>query len=209
MRALSASSWVQAARRRVHTDWQSTLIKPPQSLWDEAAALWDAHESDPGWEGYVSADYEAVLEQLIALRGQVSTVLEWGSGLGVVTIMASQLGFDAYGIESESTLVDHSLVLAEKHGPAAKFAEGSFIPDEFEWEIDAGDETFRTDEVAPAAYDQFDMQLRDFDLVYAYPWPQELPLFHSIVRKCGGQNALLLTYNVRDGLELTRFNPGA
>ena len=187
---------------------EDDLLAEPHALWEEAAALWDTHQNDKGWEGYVSADYVALFQQLLQLRGQVSSVLEWGSGLGVVTIMASRLGFDAYGIESEYVLVDLSHQLALKYGPAARFAEGSFIPDDFEWDLEIGDETFRTDAVARSAYDQFDMELRDFDLVYAYPWPQEFPLFHNIVRKCGGDHALLLTYNVRDGLEMTRFRAG-
>jgi hypothetical protein len=182
------------------------LIADFHALWDEAAALWDAHQNDPGWGGYVSADYAVILQQLLPLRGQVTSVLEWGSGLGVVTIMASRLGFDAFGIESEPVLVDLAYRLAEKYGPAAKFAEGSFIPDEFPWDLASGDEAYRTDTVARGAYDQLDMELRDFDLVYAYPWPEEFPLFHNIIRKCGRDDGLLLTYNVRDGLELTRFN---
>lgn len=188
---------------------EKNRLTEPVALWDEAAALWDAHQDDPGWEGYVSADYEAIFQQLVQLRGKVSSVLEWGSGLGVVTIMASRLGFDAYGIELEGTLCNLAYQLADKYAPTARFAEGSFIPDEFEWDLESGDETFRTDASARCAYDQFDMQLRDFDLVYAYPWPDEFPLFHNIVRRCGGSNALLLTYNVRDGLEMTRFNEGA
>ena len=74
---------------------EKNRLTEPVALWDEAAALWDAHQDDPGWEGYVSADYAAIFQQLVQLRGKVSSVLEWGSGLGVVTIMASRLGFDA------------------------------------------------------------------------------------------------------------------
>ena len=67
----------------------------------------------------------AVYEALNELRGQVSTVLEWGSGLGVVAIMASRMGFEAYGIESEEKLVNHSIQLAQSYSAVAEFAHGN------------------------------------------------------------------------------------
>ncbi len=63
------------------------------------------------FEGYVSADYLSVFHSLAQLRNRVSTVLEWGSGLGVVSIMASRMGFEAFGIEAEAVLVEYALGL--------------------------------------------------------------------------------------------------
>ena len=136
----------------------------------------------------------------------MESVLEWGSGLGVVTIMASQMGFEAYGIEAEQELVTLSQGLAKKHGPAAQFATGSFIPDEFEWILSEGDEAERTFVDIPAAYDKLDMELKDFDLIYAYPWPEEHRLYRNIVRNLGRSDVLLLTYDGREGIELIRFD---
>ena len=111
-----------------------------QQLWDEAESIWDQHSADAPFHGYVSADFAEVLRSLVELRSRSFTFVEWGSGLGVVTIMASRLGYDAYGIEAEGDLVDYSRELASVYGPDAQFVEGSFIPDEFDWDPGQGDE---------------------------------------------------------------------
>ncbi len=166
--------------------------------------MWERHIDAPAFKGYVSADYRSVYRELAKLRGRVWKVLEWGSGLGVVTIMASRMGFDAYGIESEPDLVEMSRTFARTYGPDARFTRGSFIPDEFEWNAADGDEMHWTEVDAPAAYDELEMELSDFDLVYAFPWPDEHVLFRNIMRKCGHRDALLLSYDSREGIQLVR-----
>ena len=180
------------------------LLDEFSRLWEEAEAIWTKYEHAPAFHGYVSADYASVFEALVELRGSVSSMLEWGAGLGIVTIMASRMGFDAYGIEAEPELVSHAENLAEKFGPTARFAQGSFIPDEFVWDPAEGEEVNRTVIDVAAGYAELDMELRDFDLVYAYPWPDEHTLYRNIMRDCGRRGALLLTYDVREGMELTR-----
>ncbi len=175
-----------------------------QQLWAEAGQIWDRHENDPGFHAYVSSDYSSVYEALRRLQGRVLTVLEWGSGLGVVTIMADLMGFEAYGIEAELTLVELSEGLAKKYGASAKFAHGSFIPEEFEWDPASGDEDCRTMLDIEPAYSQLDMELRDFDLVFAYPWPTEHALYRRIMRDSCGDRTLLLMYDAREGLLLQR-----
>ncbi len=197
--------------RQAHAEFDSsrdpdeTLLVEFGRLWAEADGLWDQHHDAPAFHGYVSADYRAVYESLARLRGSVVTFLEWGSGLGVVTIMASRMGFEAYGIEAEPDLVDYAEGFAAVYGPQARFAQGSFIPADFRWNP-AEEEVHRTIVDAAAAYDELDMELRDFDLVYAYPWPEERSLYHSIMRKCGRRNAMLLSYDAREGIELIRFH---
>ena len=175
-------------------------------LWDEADQIWDENMNANSFGRYVSANFLAIYHSLAGLRGKVDTVLEWGSGLGVVTIMASQLGFEAYGIEAEQELVSHAEVLAERYGPAAQFVEGSFIPDEFEWDFSEGDESDRTIIDIPGAYAELEMELQDFDLIYAYPWPDEHCLYRNIVQNLGRSDAQLLTYDGREGIQLTRFD---
>ncbi len=183
-------------------DSSQTLLVDFGRLWAEADNLWDRNQATAPFRGYVSADYLAVYQGLNRLRKRVRTVLEWGSGLGVVTIMASRMGFEAYGIEAEQVLVDHSEILAQAYGPQACFTQGSFIPDEFQWNPAAGDEVDGTIINAPSAYQDLGMNLREFDLVYAFPWPDEHTLFHNIMRQFGGKDSLLLTYDAREGLRL-------
>lgn len=183
-------------------------VQPDQatrSLWTEADEIWERAQDRRPFRAFVAADYQEVYQALVRLQGRLVTVLEWGSGLGVVTIMASNLGFEAYGIESEPHLVDWSRKLAEKYGPNAQFATGSFIPAEYEWSPEFADESFRTEVDVEPAYEDLDMELRDFDLVYAFPWPDEQALYHDIMRQRGGENGLLLTYDAREGIRLGRF----
>ena len=182
----------------------TALLADLAELFAEADSIWDRSQNDPGFGGYVSADFEAVYDYLKRLQGQAVTFLEFGSGLGVVTMMASRLGFEAYGIEAEGVLVDFSRELAKRFAPAAQFALGSFIPDEFVWEPDMGEEVHITQIDVPSGYDDLEMELRDFDIVYAYPWPTEHELYHSIMRRCGSEHSLLLMYDAREGMGQTR-----
>ena len=177
-------------------------------LWATAGKLWDRWQDRREFRGYVAADFLEVYRALVGLQGRVATVLEWGSGLGVVTIMASNLGFEAYGIESESRLVEWSRRLAQKYGPDAHFAMGSFIPREYEWNPEYGDESCRTEVAVEPGYDDLDMELRDFDLVYAYPWPDDHPMYQDIMRQCAGVDALFLSYDAREGIMLCRPGHG-
>lgn len=182
------------------------LLEEMRSLWSEAEEIWDRYHDQEGFGGYVSADYVEVYQALVALQGQISAVLEWGSGLGVVAIMASRLGFEAYGIEVEPRLVDYAQQLAEHYGPDTQFAAGSFIPDDYQWDIELPGNPSRTETDSRAAYDELDMQLHDFDLVYAYPWPDEHGLYLDILRHHSDQNTLFLSYDAREGVSLTRIN---
>lgn len=177
------------------------LLSEFEALWIEANHIWEQYQDTAPFHNYVSADYRAIFAVLCEMRGSFWTVLEWGSGLGVVTIMASRMGFDACGIEAEQGLVDRANILAEKYGAKARFAHGSFVPDQFVWDPADGDEVHRTIINVPDAYDELDMELRDFDLVYAYPWPDEHSLYRSIMRQFGASHATMLTYDVREGLQ--------
>ncbi len=120
--------------------------------------------------------------------------------------MASRMGFQAYGIEAEAGLIEHANKLAASYGATARFARGSFIPDEFAGDRADGGKVYRTVIDVVSGYAQLGMELRDFDLVYAYPWPDEHPLCHNIMRQCGRPEAMLLTYDARAGMELVRVS---
>ncbi len=178
------------------TDLLSDFVK----LWEEADTIWTERQNEPAFHGYVSADYLAIYQMLLEFKERGRTVLEWGSGLGVMTIMASRMGFDAFGIEAEEGLIDISNSLCAKYDSQAVFAHGSFIPDEFEWQPSADEDVDRTEVDAAAAYYLFDMEIRDFDLVYAYPWPDEHGLFRSIFRQFSQPGATFMIYDSREGL---------
>lgn len=177
-----------------------------QRLWADADAVWEANHTQPEYALYVSADYQAIFDQLRGLRGRVTSVLEWGSGLGVVSIMASRLGFEAYGIEVESKLVHLAENLATKYEAKPTFAVGSFIPTEFIEDPSRGIEFGRTSTSSASAYEELDLELQDFDLIYAFPWPDEHAIYRRILRQYAADNALYLRYDAREGLSLSRIN---
>ena len=182
------------------------LLDEFQPLFHDVDQEWESFKNDNEFCTYVSADFEAVLDALIELRQQAHTCLEWGSGMGVAAIMASRLGFESYGIEVNPRLVELSREFADEYEVDVEFAQGNFIPDEYEWTPDKGDFGERMLFSDPAAYDQLDMELRDFDIVYAYPWPEEHALYRSIVCECGSNHSVLLTYDIYEGIQVTRFN---
>ncbi len=178
-------------------------------LWSEADQIWEQRGQEPPFAGYVSADYAAILTSLQSFKQRSiatcpPTFLEWGSGLGVVTIMASQLGFDAYGIEVENELVDTAIDLAKRYGASPTFAVGSFIPTAFSANERLENMLQNTRDDQPAAYEQLDMDLRDFDLVYAYPWPEEHGVFRKIMRRFAAPHTYFLRYDAREGLSWSR-----
>ena len=175
-----------------------------KQLWSEAAALWDQFEKNRGFEAYVPADYPLVYERLLRLQGKAFNFLEWGSGLGVVTIMASKLGFDAHGLEISPELVEQAEMLARRFGCKANFAVGSFVPSQYEWDPRMGEDGLRTDFDAADGYDELRMSLSDFDLVYAYPWPDEHAVFEDIMRSHGSKHTIFMTYDVREGVTVRR-----
>ena len=195
------------------SSWRSSDAKTEIPIPDEIRELWiaaeeisDPHVDNPSYQGYICADYAAIYECLYDLRRQCEVMIEWGSGLGVVAIMASKLGYEAYGIEAELELVLNAERLAQRFNSSAQFAQGNFIPDDFEWSMADGDEVQGTLTDVPDGYDKLDMELRDFDLIYAYPWPGEHLLFHNIIRQHGRRNALLLSYDIREGIDLVKFD---
>jgi SAM-dependent methyltransferase len=186
--------------RRAILKKNNGLRKEFETLWQRAEEIWTANETLPDFGGYVSAEFSAVLESLIRLKHRTNTFLEWGSGLGVVAQMAARLGYEAYGIEAEPLLVDLARELAAEFDNPVEFVSGSFVPDKFEWQPELGQESERTVLNLPDAYAELGFELRDFDLVYAYPWPTEHELLKGIMRHGGGLDSRLLIYDAREGV---------
>ena len=157
---------------------------------------------------FVAADYERVLRALVPLCAPGVSFVEWGSATGVITIMASLLGCDAFGIELDPALVRVARNLAAKFESRATFAEGSFLPTGYRWRPTTGDGRLGTIGDGPSAYPIMGRALDDFDLVYAYPWGGEEPMMLDLMRVYGGQGARLLMHGdtgvrvYRDGRQI-------
>ncbi len=133
---------------------------------------------------------------------------EWGSGAGVVTCLAAMLGFEACGIEVEGDLVDLAVALARRHHVRAGFCLGNFVPhegqaiaaqtEEFEWLAVGGRDP----------YAEMDLDICDFDVIFAYPWPGEERVIERLFERFAANGALLMTYNGHEGVRLFRKRAG-
>src|SRR5215470_19355500 len=65
---------------------------------------------------YAAADGRVVFDELARRAARGRTFLEWGSGIGTITIMAERLGFEAVGIEIDARLVAAARELAGRVG---------------------------------------------------------------------------------------------
>ncbi len=177
------------------------------ALCEEGWDIWSRFDTEVrlhAWHPFVAADYESVLETLLTLRAPGLRFLEWGSAAGVITIMADLLGFEACGIELDSSLVRVARELAAKYESRARFADGSFLPGGYEWKHRSGDGRHGTIGQGVPGYAELGYLLEDFDIVFAFPWSGEEPMMHDVMRRYGSRQARLFLYGVTDGIEVYR-----
>lgn len=187
------------------------LLDRIHAIQEEGKRLWSHFDDEvrgERWHPFVPADYESVLHALISLRARGRRFLEWGSATGVVTIMADLLGFDAYGVEIDATLVRIARDLARRADSEATFAQGSFLPAGYEWTSPYEDRRMGTIAAGAPAYTDLEHPLETFDVVFAYPWSGEERMMKDLMRERGAPDAVLLLHDGRD-VELLRVEaPG-
>jgi hypothetical protein len=157
---------------------------------------------------FVPSDFELVYRALVAIQsGHLATgrrLLEWGSGLGVVSCLAAWVGFDAVGIEIEPRLVNLAELLANNHGAAAQFACGNFVPHDVPLRGDHSGDTMWLSAHGPDGYGELELEPDDFDVIFAYPWPGEEQIIFDLFADSAAVGALLLTYHGQEGIRLLR-----
>jgi hypothetical protein len=158
--------------------------------------------------GFVPSDFASVYR---GLRGLASANLtagnlfcEWGSGFGVVACLAAMLDFDTVGIEIDGELVDEAQHLAADFGLAVEFIHGSFIPKGSEIYADARGEFAWLVTEETQTNEELGLDPDDFNVVFAYPWPDEEALTEKLFERYAGPGALLMTYHGGDDLRLRR-----
>jgi hypothetical protein len=172
----------------------------------EANRRIERFQRDHHLPAFVPSDFERTYGALHALAqsnlAPGDLFCEWGSGFGVVACLARMLDFDAYGIEIEGELVDAARLLADDFDLSVEFIRGSFIPTgsgacvdpdtEFAWLTNLADD-------AEVGYEP-----DDFDVIFAYPWPDEERGVGALFEQHAGAGAVLLTYHGGDDLRLRR-----
>ena len=129
---------------------------------------------------------------------------ELGSGFGVGALLASLRGMESVGIEIESDLVDQSIGLADELDLPTKFYCGSFIPRTVSGILDLAREVEHVETHEDEVYEEIGLNMDDFDLFFAFPWPGESPFFEAVFESGAANHSLLLTYDGRNGMHLFR-----
>jgi hypothetical protein len=176
------------------------LMEDGRDLWDR----FDIEVRQHDWHPFVATDFDLLLRTLVAVREPGLRFLEWGSGMGVVTIMADLLGFDAAGIELDARLVDTARALAAKYDSRARFVAGSFLPAGYEYRSSTGDRRMGTIGEGESGYLALGQPLEDFDIVYGYPWSGEEPVMLDVMRTYGRRDARLLLHSGNLGIHTYR-----
>jgi len=177
------------------------------ALCAEGRAIFERFDSDVrdrDFHPFVAADYDVVLAALLVHRGPGRRFLEWGSASGVITIMADLLGYEACGIELDTSLVRTARALATRFDSSARFVAGSFLPTGYAWRPRDGDGRTSTIGLGPSGYLQLGLPLEHFDVVFGYPWGGEEPMMLDLMRCYGRADGLLLLHSVNDGVKAYR-----
>nr|WP_255712825.1 hypothetical protein [Rhodopirellula sp. JC740] len=159
-------------------------------------------------ENFVTCDFHLLdqamtwIQQNHLLAG--NRFCELGAGFAAGAMLASLRGMESVGIEIEPNLVSAAQDVADELHNDAQIYCGSIVPRDVEElaEISLEVRNVTTDE--DDVYDEIGLELDDFDLFFAFPWPGEQGFFETLVDARGSVGALLLTYRGRDGMHLLR-----
>ncbi len=184
----AAAALIADARARIDSFIQSHLDRP-------------IHAFVPSDFTLVYGALRHVADQCLATG---PLLCEWGSGAGAVACLAAMVGFDARGIEFEAELVQLARQLAAAHRVNVEFCQGNLVPhggqkiaealEDFEWLAVGGADP----------YEQMELEIDDFDVIFAYPWPGEQRVIERLFERFAADGALLMTYNGEEGIRLFR-----
>lgn len=198
---------MQPDPNNVDTELDESLRARLSALFEDGRDIFGAFEEQVrrhAFHPFIPAEYENVLPTLLSLRAPGQRFLEWGSGSGVITIMADMLGFEAYGIEIDVELVNTARALAQKYGSRARFAAGSFLPAGYEWRSSTGDRRLGTIGEGRSGYLELGHPLEDFDIVYGYPWGGEEAVMQDVMRRYAGDGARLVLHGRTPSIHVFR-----
>lgn len=152
--------------------------------------------------GFIPSDYLAIYRCLKAVYDSQllcgNRFCEWGSGIGIVSSLAAMIGYESYGIEYDPKLCTVADGISDDFEVPVTIVHGSYIPAGVE---DLVDDAFTTYDgelgLHPdpdSAYEELGYEIDDFDLIFAYPWPNDAELTYEIFERCAAQGALILVY---------------
>ena len=182
---------------------QSDRVK---NLIEEANRRIDSFVDDRGVHplvGFVPSDFDEVYSALYAIsRIREGYFVEWGSGFGVATLLAAELGFEAGGIEIQADLVNEAERLAEDFEIDAEFIVGSYVPPDAQDLIDLTEGPEWLEHGGQDGHGLLDIDPMDIDVVFAYPWPGEAEVIEALFERLTSPGAILFTWNGLDGMRI-------
>ena len=182
-----------------------------ESAWDEIHRFTDQHRRDPV-KGFHPSDFEDAYNWLALIRrqfpeDQVPRLCEWGSGIGAISVLAERLGFKAVAIESDHELFESGLKWLESVGSKIESIRGSFVPvafaEQLKREMKKGlldvanteSDSMWLDLEAKSVFEEGELQPDDFEVIYAYPWPNEEAFLFRLFELVAKPSTLLLTFH--------------
>ena len=175
----------------------ASLIQDADERWEK---FW-AQKLNKRYPRYVASEPAQVYAALKHVRDEGLALgerfIEWGSGFGVATNLAAQLGFEATGIELEDGLVEIAESLAEKHQTSAEFIATTYIPEGYiSYDHVGGSDIFPDDSfghrVEAPRYDGMDIGLDEIDVFFVYPWPGEQEMMLKLFQSVASEDAILI-----------------
>ena len=177
----------------------ASLIQDADDRWEK---FW-SQKLNKRYPRYVASEPAQVYAALKHVRDEGLALgerfIEWGSGFGVATNLAAQLGFEATGIELEDGLVEIAESLAEKHQTGAKFIATTYIPEGYiSYDHVGGSDIVPDDsfghQAEPPCYDGMDIGLDEIDVFFVYPWPGEQEMMLKLFESVANEDAILIAY---------------
>ena len=193
--------------KQIDYEAESPLVPEPfASLIQDADDRWEkfwSQKLNKRYPRYVASEPAQVYAALKHVRDEGLALgerfIEWGSGFGVATSLAAQLGFEATGIELEEVLVEIAESLAEKHQTSAEFIATTYIPEGYISYDHVGGSGIVPDDsfghqAGPPRYDGMDIGLDEIDVFFVYPWPGEQEMMLKLFQSVASEDAILIAY---------------
>ena len=167
------------------------------------------------YHGFVPSDYEVIYRCLRTVYDSPllagKRFCEWGSGISIVAALAAMIGYESHGIEYDPDLCRVAADLCADFAIPVELVHGSFIPAGVDDLVDEayiqhdGELALHTD--SDNAYEELGRAVDEFDLIFVYPWPNDVELTHQIFDRCAGHDALMLVYYSCESVGLYRKSP--
>ncbi len=195
------------------SDNVARLIETCSRGWERFFADNDDHQA-PRFVPSVPERVFAVLEEVTTRKLPPNRVFcEWGSGFGTATCMASLLGYEAYGLESEEELVRLSRTIARRLGMPVEILCTSMFPEGYDAYSGVDGAALVTPESlsdhndedrGPLRYDGMDIDIAEIGLFFVYPWAEEQELIQQLFDVVAMEGAMLVVYHTDQDIRVFR-----